>query len=642
MRRFLLSLAVSLSGVASSAGLAAEPIPIADFAADPTISDPHLSPDGRKIAAHATIAEIANLVVLDADDPQAKPRFIKLGETKLAAVNWAGNQRLLLTVIGKGKIYGVTFPTTRLIILDLADGQSRVADPKSRGLFGGDVLYSDPEGIWALVASQDDVFSPPSVKRVDLATGKAEVVEKHRPDVWNWYFDSKGVVRAGVAYGNRRWTLWYREEAGQPLRPIKGKVSKSDDSSVDRVTFGSMGTGSIITNERTGRFAVYRYDFKTGEIGEPVFEHASVDISDVIANRFTGEISGIRYEDDRKRFVWLDPKLKRLQARLDKALPEAVNEGVDWSTDESRVLVWSGGASDPGSYFLLDQKTSKMDPVISPFGRIDAEDLSPVKAVTYRSRDGLNIPAYLTLPKDRPAQKLPLILMPHGGPFLRDSWAYDPWVQFLASRGYAVLQPQFRGSTGYGKDFVSAGYGQWGRKMQDDLDDGVDWLVGTGQVDAGRVCIVGASYGGYAALWGAIRNPERYRCAVSFAGVTDLTAQLRENRKSFSATRYFREWRAKVAGEGEEDVRDLSPVRKAGLLRIPVLIAHGEEDEIVPVKQGRAMVEALTQAKANVTSVFYKESGHNFKDSKDMADFFTRLDTFLTAHNPSKRATPPS
>lgn len=634
MRYFIIGLVAAFWCAAPSGALAAEPISIDDFAAQPAMRDPDLSPDGLKIAARATVGGVSKLVILNADAPTASPQIIKLGETRLSDLHWAGNDRLLLTVIGKGNVYGVIFPTTRLIVLDLTDGQFRVADRKSRGIYGGDVLYSDPDGVWALVASQDDIYSPPSVKRVDLATGKAEVVEKDRPGVWDWYVDSKGAVRAGLAYDERRWTLWYREEPGRPLTPIKGKINKDNDSSVDRVTFGPAGTGMIITNERTGRFALYHYDFKTGEIGDAVYEHPSVDISNVIADPVTGEISGIRYEDDRRRIMWMNPKFKRLQSRLDRALPEAVNEIVDWSHDENRVLVWSGGAADPGSYFLLDQKTARMSPVISPFARIDAAQLSLVRAVSYRARDGLEIPAYLTLPKNRPAKSLPLILMPHGGPFVRDSWAYDPWVQLLASRGYAVLQPQFRGSTGYGKDFVTKGYGEWGRKMQDDLDDGVDWLVGTGQADAQRVCIVGASYGGYAALWGAIRNPERYRCAVSFAGVTDLTAQLRENRKSFSATRYFREWRAKVAGEGVKDVRELSPVTHADRLTIPVLIGHGEQDDVVSVKQGRAMVKALTAAKANVASVFYKDSGHDFEDSDDMADFFRRLDAFLATHNP--------
>jgi len=177
-----------------------------------------------------------------------------------------------------------------------------------------------------------------------------------------------------------------------------------------------------------------------------------------------------------------------------------------------------------------------------------------------------------------------------------DAGCTDPLVQFLASRGYAVLQPEFRGSTGYGKAFVERGYGQWGRGMQDDLDDGVDWLVKTGQVDAKRVCIMGMSYGGYAALWGAVRNPDRYRCAVSWAGVSDLDNLMKYDRKSFSAIRYFREWRAKVAGDAK-DLSAVSPIKYADKLKIPVFISHGENDARVPVKQSHLMVDALTKSK---------------------------------------------
>lgn len=239
------------------------------------------------------------------------------------------------------------------------------------------------------------------------------------------------------------------------------------------------------------------------------------------------------------------------------------------------------------------------------------------------------------MPRGREAKRLPLIVLPHGGPFDRDEWTYDPLVQFLVNRGYAVLQPQFRGSTGYGKDYVVKGYGEWGRKMQDDLDDGVDWLAQTGKIDPRRVCIVGGSYGGYAALWGAIRNPERYRCAASFAGVTDLSQQLRENRKSFSATRYFRQWRTRVQGEGKFDLDSVSPLAHAQRLRVPVLIAHGEDDDTVSVKQSRQLVDALKQAQVEVSSVFYKDAGHNFSNSEDLADFLRRLEAFLAKHNPA-------
>jgi dipeptidyl aminopeptidase/acylaminoacyl peptidase len=542
---------------------------------------------------------------------------------------------LLLRVRSYAKIYDVPFPITRLIAVDVATGASRLLDPKSRGLLGGEVLYTDPEGQTALVVSQDSLFETPAVKRVDLATGTAVVVEKPINNVWDWYADSDGVVRAGLAYDERAWRLHYRDRAGEPLRAIKGKFDKDANASVDRFTFGQGGTGTIITNERTGRFAVYRYDFRSGIVGEPIFEDAEVDVSRVWGDSWSGTVDGVEYENDRKRFHWLDPELKKVQFKLDKALPDKVNEIVTRARDGSKLLIYSSSAADPGSYFLLDTKTSKMSPVFTPLERIDPDLMSQTTSLNYQARDGLKIPAYLTLPRGKQAKQLPLIVMPHGGPFARDSWEYDPVVQFLASRGYAVFQPQFRGSTGYGKSFVEKGYGQWGRGMQDDLDDGLDHLVKTGLADPKRVCIVGASYGGYAALWGAIRNPDRYRCAASLAGVTDLAAQFKANRKSFSATRYFRDWRTKVAGEQKIDLASVSPLQQADRLTVPVLIAHGEKDEVVPVRQGRALVDSLKRRQAEVTSVFYPKSGHDLEADGDLAAYLTRLEAFLKKNNPA-------
>jgi dipeptidyl aminopeptidase/acylaminoacyl peptidase len=618
----------------SAASAPPSKIPTSDFAALPLVRKPILSPDGHRIVARSSLNGLNRLVLIDADNPTKQPQVINMGRTTIASVQWAGSQRLLITVQSTSTLYGVQLPILRLIAIDTATNASRVVDPKSRGLYAGDVLYTDPTGSWALVASQDEVFAMPSVKRVDLATGNATLVEKGRDNVWDWYADDDGVVRAGIAYEGRRWTVWYRNAAGEPLKKTRGKFAKDDDSVVDRVMFGQDNGGWIITNERTGRFGLYRYDFEKGAIGEAVFEHPEVDLDDVTYDYAAGKIIGISYSDDRPRMKWLDEDRQSLQQKLDKALPNATNFVVDTSDDEKRHLIWSGGASDPGGYFLLDRTNMKMHPVLEPY-RILPDHLATVKAVRYQSRDGLSIPAYLTLPRGRETKGLPLILLPHGGPFERDEWTYDPIVQFLANRGYAVLQPQFRGSTGYGKDFVTKGYGEFGKKMQDDLDDGVEWLSRNGQIDPKRVCIMGMSYGGYAAMWGAVRNPERYRCAISWAGVSDLDALLKYDKKTFSATRYFREWRAKVAGDGKAKLANVSPIAFADRVKVPVLIAHGEGDERVPVKQSRTMVEALTKAQADVASAFYKESGHDFGSSKDFNDFLQRVEQFLAKHNPA-------
>jgi dipeptidyl aminopeptidase/acylaminoacyl peptidase len=622
------------SATAQSVGAAGK-ISTAHFSQLPVIEQPLLSPNGKWIAARANAGGKTNIVLINADHPRAQYRKIKLNEFKIAGLRWAGNERLLLTVQATEKIGGEDLAFLRLIAIDTGSGLSRIVDPKSRGIYAGDVIYADPSGQWALVVSQDNVFEYPSVKRANLATGAATLVEKARHNVWDWYADDNGVVRAGIAYEGRRWTVWYRDNPGEKLRKLRGKIAKDDESAVDRIIFGRGQNNWIVTNGRTGRFALYRYDLKTGAIGEAIMERPDVDIGDVFYNSTTGAITAVEYEDDRNRIAWLDPHLRALQAKIDRALPDAVNIPTDWSLDENRVLVWSSSAADPGAYFLLDRATSKMHAVAEPYPQIDPKRLSLVKAVRYQARDGLSLPGYLTLPRGRDPRGLPLIVMPHGGPFVRDHWDYDPMVQFLANRGYAVLQPQFRGSTGYGKDFVSRGYGEWGRRMQDDLDDGVDWLVRSGQVDPKRVCIVGASYGGYAAMWGAIRNPERYRCAASMAGVADLPRMLRYDRKLFSATRYYREWQTMVGGEGKTDLAAVSPINFASRLKVPVLIGHGEKDDNVPVKQSRAMVDALTKANGKVTSVFYKDGGHGFNSSADLEDWLKRLEAFLATHNPA-------
>lgn len=607
-------------------------IPIANFAALPTLFKPLLSPDGHRIAARRAADGATTIILLNADRPDTVAKGIPIGKVNVAGLTWAGNQRLLLTVQSTYEINGFDFPFRRLIAIDVETGGSRVVDRRSRGMYAGDVLYTDPTGSWALVAGQDDIQSYPSVKRVDLATGDATVVEKSRIDVWDWYADEKGVVRAGIAYDGSRWTIWYRDKPEEKLRAIRGKFPKDDDSTVDRFIF--RGDNSwVVTNERTGRFGLYKYDLKTQTMGQPIFENPDVDLDDVFYNSITGEVSAVEYQDDRSRVFWLEPAMKTLQTRIDKALPDSVNIAVGWSADEKKTLVWSASAADPGRYFLLDRATSQMHAVIEPYPDIDPDQLAPVKPVRFQARDGLGLRGYLTLPRGREAKGLPLIVLPHGGPFARDDWEYDPFVQFLANRGYAVLQPEFRGSTGFGKDFVSKGHGEIGKKMQDDLDDSVDWLAQSGQIDSKRVCIFGLSYGGYAAMWGAIRNPERYRCAISWAGPSDLPAMMRFDRKQFSATRYFREWRKKFSSN--DDLSAVSPINFPDRFKVPLLIGHGEEDGTVPPKQTHKMVEALQKAGANVTPVFYKDSQHSFGSSKDLADWLAHLEAFLAKYNPA-------
>ena len=322
---FALSAATTAGRASDSAVPSAVMPPAETFAELPFLSDPVLSPDGRSIAARTLSAGKTRLSVFDADNPGQAPHNFELGGHELADINWAGPHRLLLTMSMTMEVFGISFPATRLIAVDVRTNAATPLDRKSSGLFAGNVLYTDPDGAWILVSSQSDMFATPSVKRIDLETGAVTVVEKARPNVWDWYADGAGVVRAGIAYSGNRWTIWYRDKAGDPLVAVKGKREKNDDAGmVDSLRFLSAdNSGLIVTNSRTGRFAAYHYDFATGTIGDAIYENPQVDISTVLVDPLTGVVSGVKYEDDRRRVVWLDPKMHAIQTRVEKALPGA-------------------------------------------------------------------------------------------------------------------------------------------------------------------------------------------------------------------------------------------------------------------------------------------------------------------------------
>jgi dipeptidyl aminopeptidase/acylaminoacyl peptidase len=626
-------LSVSVPAVATPPA----PLPVSDFAQLPFLRDPLLSPDGKHIAARLLVEDKVLVAIMQLDGASAKRRAVlNIEKSTIYGYQWAGNGKLLLSVLMTAPFFGVPIPVTSLVGYDLATGKMTALSREMRGLDNDNVIFADPNGSYALVSGQKLLFAQPSVFRVDLSTGDAKIVQPATLGIDQWFADADGTVRAGFAYDARRWKLFYRDTPDAKLRRIDSRDHRQDDSVIEGVRFmGNAGQGAVITDSKTGRFAAYRYDFASDSIGEPLFEHPSNDAAELIMSADGGQVEGVAYEDDRPRIAWLDPHRKELQARLDKALPAKLNRVMGMSADGGIVLFWSGAANDPGGYYLFDTKAKRIQTLVQPYDKVRPQNLSEVRPVSYTARDGTVIPGYLTLPHDRPHKNLPLVVMPHGGPFARDSWAYDPWAQMLADRGYAVLQPNFRGSTGYGRAYVEKGYGQWGLAMQDDLDDGMDWLVSQGLADPKRTCIMGASYGGYAALWGAIRNPERYRCAVSMAGVTDVRAMLKYDKKHFGAPRYARKWEARVEGEEKRDLDSVSPVQQAARMTVPVLIAHGVKDDNVPYVQATKLRDALKAAGKRFDFIDYPEAGHSFHKVEDSVDFMKRVEAFLATHNPA-------
>jgi dipeptidyl aminopeptidase/acylaminoacyl peptidase len=309
------------------------------------------------------------------------------------------------------------------------------------------------------------------------------------------------------------------------------------------------------------------------------------------------------------------------------------------STDGAVRLIHTRSPTDPGSYYIYRDASGKMTLIARGNEALRDYTLAPMDYGTYRARDGLEIPAYVTWPPGRQRRALPLVVMPHGGPFQRDHWEYNFLAQYLANRGYVVLQPNFRGSTGYGKSFMERGYQQLGKAMQDDLDDGAGWLVMSGQVDPRRVCMVGWSYGGFAAQVAAYRNPDLYRCAVSIAGVSDLAELIRYDQRVLLGP-VFQRWQAALQGELPlGDLAAVSPRQRAAEVRAPLLLVHGTADYRVPVRQTTLMGEALAAAGRTAEVVTIEGGDHSLTGEEQRLKLLEVLDRFLQRHNPAR---PPS
>lgn len=607
----------------------------------PFLRAPRLSPDGLHFAGYFTSG--GNEVLGVYDPATGKVRTLNLGDTfDFNWFKWAGNNRLLISVGSTVNWEGDDAWQTRLITYDITTGQQQFIGGKTEGLKGDDVLWIDPEGNSILLAYQQTIYDYPSVSSIDLATNHARQVVAQRTDLWDWYADDKGVVRAGFVFNDNSWKMIYRASAAEGFRTVVKAGFDDDDAGFDafRIYQGSDEGFRLMLNEATGRYALYRFNFATRKRGELMFEAPGVDISDFDTQVDGANLYAAWYVDDHARTHWFDAELGKVQEAVDKAVTSTLGNRsaqiVSYSRDRGRMLIWLGASNDPGRYYLLDQSDGAMHLMAKVNEKLDPRQLATTSYITYKARDGLDIPAYLTLPLGRAPSKLPLVIMPHGGPYdVRDEGDFDTEVQFLANRGYAVLQPEFRGSGGYGKAFYEKGEGQWGRAMQDDLDDGMDWLAKLGTIDPARVCLVGSSYGGYAALWGAVRNPERYRCAASFAGISDLKRQLKFQIEFKVSKRYRKDWQKTVQGADTFDLTTVSPLFTIDRLKTPVLLVHGDKDQRVPYKQSKLYADALQAAHKPYEFVTLKGEGHGFSTKVSMQTWLDRLDAFLARYNPT-------
>lgn len=627
------------------AARAAEPaglLPIEDFVKEREFGSIQFSPDGSRFAALVERDGRTVLTVVDYATNKGRS-FAPDRGLDVESFRWLTNDLISARSVRLGvRQYDLTLNDFQRTYVSV-EGKSRMSQWKaSRALrpvpgSGSDVIVGTVNGINAI-----------DLEVIDANTGdrKRVLIDKPPgPRIEHWVLDDKLDPLAGTGYNvtTHKREIWARDSATAPWVRLLAY-----DPSVERgyvpVAIDSQGDLLVLSNQASGRNALYKLDRSSKQPGELLVGHAAFDIDtdDLIFSDASTAPVGVSIDAEMPEIYWFDPVRASRQRTVDASLPAGrVNRLTNLRN--GKVLVYSYGDTEPGTYYFYDPQAKTLSEWVRTRPWIRPELMSRMDVVHYRARDGQDLFGYFTRPVSAAPGPVPLLVWVHGGPHARDHWGFDPDIQFFASRGYAVFQPSFRGSTGMGERFETAGYRQWGRMMQDDVTDGVRALIDQGRVDPRRVCIGGGSYGGYAALMGVIREPDLFRCAIDEAGPTDMIDFLDSpvadyNRRTATfADGEMEQALARRIGDPSDpqqrrDLEENSPRRLAARIKAPVLLVYGTDDQRVPFDQGTSMRDALRTAGARFEWKSYIGEGHGVWDRNNRLDRLRRMERFLGEH----------
>lgn len=597
-------------------------IPLEDFFRKPDKSMLRLSPSGRYLAYLEPYERRLNLTVRDLETG-GDQRVTEATERDIPGYLWANDERLVY-VQDKGgdenyRLYAVGHDGSNPLDLTPFDGvKCDIVD---------DLEDDERALLFQMNRRNPEIFD---VFRLDVVTGQMEMIAENPGNIQGWHTDHDGRLRLASTTDGVNTSILYREEESDPWRTV-ATYNFKEYASPQLFTFDNRAL-YVTSNLGRDKSAIFEYDLEAGSPTRLIFEHPEVDVARLLYSRHRKLITGAAFETDRVHYRFFDEEREAIQRLVDRELPGYENHLVSHSKDETRFVVLSASDRTMGRYLLLDTGTRQLTSLfeISPW--LEEEKMAPVRPIEYESRDGLTIRGYLTLPPGVEPAGLPLVVHPHGGPWARDSWGFDPELQFLASRGYAVLQMNFRSSAGYGRRFLEAGFGEWGLSMQDDISDGVRWAVEQGVADPRRVAIYGGSYGGYATLSGLTKTPELYACGVSYVGVSNLftwIAAIPPYWKPYLDMIY------EMVGHPEKDaerLRATSPFFNAERIRAPLLVAQGANDPRVTKHESDQIVQALRERGVEVEYIVKENEGHGFQNEENRFDFYRAMERFLSKH----------
>jgi dipeptidyl aminopeptidase/acylaminoacyl peptidase len=620
--------------------------PVEAFGSLPFISQPQLSPDGKHFAAMQVMDGLPVAAIYTVNSNAPPQVFGAQEDAVVAGISWAKNDRLVIYYKTAKYAFGfyhelLTF--YRTVAVD-ADGRNwaellgknhSVVSNISTGVIA-DKNLSDPNTILMPLWTQGTGGTwRLSLYSVDVHSGVGDLLQEGTSRGEYWITDGNGGVAGRVDLTRDPLTdhlMLYRGSAWTDVREFDAREDRG--ANVAGLTFDGTSL-AIVAPNTSGHDSLIRIDRESGQNGATLFGDDRYDLAESLIDEWTGRVIGAAYADDKMEYTYFVPQREALQRGIEKVFPGQDAHAMSVTQAGDKAIVAVESPDQPRTYYFLDRDTHVATKIASEYPNLRPGDLGQMNPYPYKARDGLSIPAYLTVPPGRPAKNLPLVVMPHGGPDDRDVVGFDWWAQFLANRGYAVFQPNYRGSSGYGRAFEGAGLHQWGLKMQDDITDGVKRLIADGVVDPKRICIVGASYGGYAALAGATFTPDLYASAVSIAGPSDLTMMMRDKLESNGVrSRAVSFWESRIGSlSGDWDrLEATSPALHADRVRVPVLLMHGKLDTTVPYSQGEEEEDALKRAGKHVEFVTFEHDDHYLRLAETRIAMLTALETFLRAN----------
>lgn len=614
-------------------------LPLDTFFQPAAVAQPKLSPDGTKIAFLVPLDQKMALGYIDRETQEAN-LIVRGKDESLLSYFWKGNDRLVFYAdVGGNESFfiGATDLRGKKVIRIAESSESDALTGSVAGILNR--LQNDPKHIVVGGAFTQRRLAPGEFRDLETGVFLCDVTNGDRDRIFDsfdtriagYLIDEEGKMRGRAILVGDEIRYLVGEEGEEETTFVFQRHGYAED--IEPVGFDKGGRRLyLISRQENDRGSVHTYDFETMTLSEPLFTPPEGEIVRLIFNPDRSKLLGAVSETDHLVYHWFDGKRAKLHASLQATFPGKDVAIVSTSDDESVILVRASSDRDPGSYFVYDIGKGTLD----PFKRIlpvDPSVMRPMEPIAYEARDGLLIHGYLTRPFDG-AEKVPLIIYPHGGPFgVRDSWTFQRDVQFMANRGYAVLQINYRGSGGYGRDFINKGRYQWGRAMQDDLTDGVEWAVSEGIADANRVAIAGASYGGYAVLAGLTLTPDLYRCGINYVGASDLEITFAARGQAARATDF--NYRNIWVGPDKAYRDATSPVLHVDQIRVPLLNAYGENDARVKIDHWDRLETQLKRNKIRYETIIEKEQGHGFRDTDESMSFWLRVEQFLAKHMPS-------